>query len=73
MRATRRTLRRTAHTLKSNGQTFGAARFTELCRELEDRAKSDELDGTADLIDRIEREYGALEKTLAALRSTPAS
>ena len=67
------TLRRTAHTLKSNGQTLGAARFTELCRELEDRAKSNALDGTADLIDRVEREYGALEKTLAALHSTPAS
>ena len=61
-------LRRTAHTLKSNGQTFGAGRFSELCRELEQRARRDELDGTAELVDRIEREYAALEKTLAALR-----
>jgi CheY-like chemotaxis protein len=67
------TLRRTAHTLKSNGQTLGAARFTELCRELEERVKSNALDGTADLIDRVEREYGALEKNLVALHSTPAS
>jgi HPt (histidine-containing phosphotransfer) domain-containing protein len=65
-------LRRAAHTLKSNGQTFGARRFSELCRELEVRARSDELDGTAELVDRIEREYPALEKALAALRSTPA-
>jgi PAS domain S-box-containing protein len=65
-------LRRAAHTLKSNGQTFGAGRFSELCRELELRAKSEELDGTAELVDRIEREYPALEKTLAALRSTAA-
>ena len=48
-------------------------RFSELCRELEERARSGELDGTAELLDRIEREYAALEKTLAALRSTPAS
>jgi HPt (histidine-containing phosphotransfer) domain-containing protein len=67
------TLRRTAHTLKSNGQTLGAERFTELCRELEDRAKSNALDGTADLIDRVEREYVALEKTLPTLHSTHAS
>lgn len=66
-------LRRAAHTLKSNGQTFGAERFSELCRELERRARSDELDGNAELVDRIEREYPALEKTLAALRSTIAS
>ena len=52
---------------------FGAGRFSELCRELEERAKSDELNGTAELFDRIEREYAALEATLAALRSTLSS
>jgi PAS domain S-box-containing protein len=66
-------LRRAAHTLKSNGQTFGAGRFSELCRELELRARNDELDGTAALVDRIEREYPALERTLAGLRSRVAS
>ena len=55
-------LRRAAHTLKSNGQTFGAGRFSELCRELEHRARSDELDGAAELVDRIEREYPALAR-----------
>ena len=66
-------LRRAAHTLKSNGQTFGAGRFSRLCRELEERARSGELDGIAELLDRIEQEYAALEESLAALRSTPAS
>jgi CheY-like chemotaxis protein len=66
-------LRRAAHTLKSNGQTFGAGRFSEHCRELELRARSGELDGDAELLDRIEQEYAALEKTLAALRSTSGS
>jgi CheY-like chemotaxis protein/HPt (histidine-containing phosphotransfer) domain-containing protein len=66
-------LRRAAHTLKSNGEIFGARRFSELCRELEEHARSGELDGTTELLDRIEREYAALEKTLAALRSTPTS
>ena len=65
-------LRRAAHTLKSNGQIFGAGRFSELCRDLEERARRGKLDGTAEVIDRIEREYAALEKTLTALSSTPA-
>ena len=66
-------LRRAAHTLKANGQTFGAGRFSELCRELERRARSAELDGIAELVARIEREYSALETTLAALPSASAS
>ena len=66
-------LRRAAHTLKSNGQTFGAGRFSKLCRELEERARSGELDGAGELVDRIEREYAALVQTLAALRATAAS
>ena len=61
-------LRRTAHILKSNGQVFGARGFSALCRELEERARDGELEGTATLIDRIEVEYGALEEALAALR-----
>jgi PAS domain S-box-containing protein len=65
-------LRRTAHTLKSNGQTFGAMDFSELCRDLELRAKNGEVDGTAELVERIEREYGALEQALAELRPAPA-
>jgi PAS domain S-box-containing protein len=66
-------LRRTAHILKSNGQIFGARRFWELCRELEQRARAGELDGSGALIDRIDREYAALQESLAALRSAAAS
>ncbi|HEU5216988.1 MAG TPA: GAF domain-containing protein, partial [Gaiellaceae bacterium] len=66
-------LRRAAHTLKSNGATLGAAGFAELCRTLEQRAKSGELDGASQLVDRIEQEYGPLEEALSALRSEPVS
>jgi len=62
-------LRRAAHTLKSNGATLGADGFAELCRTLEQRAKSGELDGAAELVDRIEAEYRPLEEALAALRA----
>ena len=66
-------LRRTAHTLKSNGRIFGAERFSELCDALEEQARRGELDGGAELLERIEREYAALEQTLAALRSASGS
>jgi PAS domain S-box-containing protein len=62
-------LRRAAHTLKSNGATLGAEEFAELCRTLEQRAKAGELDGAAELVDRIEQEYGPLEEALSALRT----
>jgi HPt (histidine-containing phosphotransfer) domain-containing protein len=62
-------VRRAAHTLKSNGQTFGAVSFAELCRALEERARSGELDGAGELADRIDREYVALQEALAPLRS----
>jgi HPt (histidine-containing phosphotransfer) domain-containing protein len=59
--------------MKANGQTFGAARFAELCRELERRAQNDELEGTAALVDRIEHEYSVLERALAGRSSAAAS
>ncbi len=66
-------LRRAAHTLKSNGATLGAEQFAELCRTLEQQAKSGEFDGASELVDRIGEEYLALEEALSALRSeTPA-
>jgi CheY-like chemotaxis protein/HPt (histidine-containing phosphotransfer) domain-containing protein len=64
-------LRRAAHTLKSNGATLGAGEFAELCRTLEQRAKTGELDGAGELVDRIEQEYRPLEEALTALRSEP--
>ena len=66
-------LRRAAHTLKSNGSTLGAEGFSELCRDLEQRAKSGRLEGSSELVERIEQGYRPLEEALAALRSTPAS
>jgi HPt (histidine-containing phosphotransfer) domain-containing protein len=62
-------LRRAAHTLKSNGATLGAEQFADLCRTLEQRAKTGELEGAPELVDRIEQEYQQLEEALSALRS----
>jgi CheY-like chemotaxis protein/HPt (histidine-containing phosphotransfer) domain-containing protein len=66
-------VRRAAHTLKSNGQTFGAASFSEVCLELEQRARSGELDRAGELADRIDVEYAALAETLAPLQGVHAS
>jgi CheY-like chemotaxis protein/HPt (histidine-containing phosphotransfer) domain-containing protein len=62
-------LRRAAHTLKSNGSTFGAKDFSELCRELEERAKTGQLAGASELVNRIEQAYQPLQKALAAYGS----
>jgi PAS domain S-box-containing protein len=61
-------VRRAAHTLKSNGATFGAMRFSELSRELEALARSGILEGTTDLLARIEGEYELVRIALEAVR-----
>jgi hypothetical protein len=43
--------------------------FAELCRRLAPRARAGELDGAAELVDRIEHEYRPLEGALASLRA----
>ena len=43
--------------------------MTELCRELEVRAKNGQLVGAGELVDRIEGEYTRLEEALAAQRT----
>jgi PAS domain S-box-containing protein len=66
-------LRRVAHTLKSNGATLGAERFSEVCRELEQHAKESRLDGAGELVGRIEQEYGSLREALASQRPEAAA
>jgi signal transduction histidine kinase/CheY-like chemotaxis protein/HPt (histidine-containing phosphotransfer) domain-containing protein len=61
-------VRRAAHTLKSNGATFGAMSFSELSRELESLARSGALEGAADLIARLEAEYEPVRIALDAVR-----
>ena len=58
--------RRVAHTLKSNGATFGARPFAELCRALEALACEGDLGATPDLLARLDDEW---ERVREALRS----
>jgi CheY-like chemotaxis protein len=61
-------IRRAAHTLKSNGATFGAIRFSELCRELESLAKSGAVERSAAYIERIGTEYESVKAALITVR-----
>jgi HPt (histidine-containing phosphotransfer) domain-containing protein len=49
-------VRRAAHTLKSNGLTFGAVDFADACRRLEDAAREGALDDET-LATRVEVEW----------------
>jgi CheY-like chemotaxis protein len=60
-------LRRAAHTLKSNGRTFGATGLAALSEELELSAQRGTLAGAVELVTRIEKEYARVEGALGAL------
>ena len=59
---------RAAHTLKSNGLTFGAVELAALCRRLEVAAGADELAASHELIDRVDDEWARVREQLLALR-----
>ena len=60
--------RRAAHTLKSNGSTFGARELEALCREQEERARVGDLSNALALVDRIDAEWVDVRDALARLR-----
>jgi PAS domain S-box-containing protein len=59
------TLRRAAHTLKSNARTFGAASLAELCEELEATAGAGVGENATELVHRIETEFARVDAALA--------
>jgi CheY-like chemotaxis protein len=61
-------VRRAAHTLKSNGATFGASSLSELSRQLEALARSGIRQGADELIARIDAEYHRVRIALETLR-----
>ncbi|MBI5653803.1 MAG: Hpt domain-containing protein [Chloroflexi bacterium] len=66
MRAARNAddLRRAAHSLKSNSANFGATALTQLCKVLEDLAKTGTTDGAAELITLIEIESAQVARAV---------
>jgi HPt (histidine-containing phosphotransfer) domain-containing protein len=64
---------RAAHTLRSDGSTFGAVELASLCRRLEVAARVNELAGSADLIDRVEVQWARVRQAHTAVRDAQAS
>jgi CheY-like chemotaxis protein/HPt (histidine-containing phosphotransfer) domain-containing protein len=64
-------VRRAAHTLKSNGASFGATSLSELSRQLEALARSGILEGADELIARIDAEYERVRIALETVREGP--
>ena len=62
-------VRRLAHSLKSNGATFGAQAFAGVCRELESLARGGELNRASTLLTRAEETWGAVRRALEAVRA----
>jgi HPt (histidine-containing phosphotransfer) domain-containing protein len=64
------TVRRLAHSLKSNGADFGAVVFAGLCKDLEMLATSGQLDGADRLASQLQAEYVRIQTALEAVRRT---
>ena len=60
-------IRRIAHALKSSSATFGALKFSALCRELENMGETGVLEGSAELITQMKAEYNNVKIALEAL------
>ena len=63
------TVRRAAHTLKSNAATFGATGLSEACAELEGCARIGDLTDGEHSLRQIEAAYAAVVPELAAMRA----
>lgn len=60
--------RRTAHSLKSNGHTFGALSLASLARELEYLGRDNQLGLAGDKLTELIREYELVETALKGIR-----
>ncbi|AGN79977.1 MULTISPECIES: Hpt domain-containing protein [Pseudomonas] len=51
-----------AHSFKGSSSNMGAVALARLCQQLEDRARQRPLYGIEDLINRIDLEYGVVQR-----------
>lgn len=66
----RDTVRRAAHTLKSNAATFGATALAALCADLGTAARTDALTDAQEAVRRIEAMYQTVSTRLGQWRAT---
>jgi HPt (histidine-containing phosphotransfer) domain-containing protein len=60
--------RRTAHSLKSNGNTFGALTLANLAKDLEMIGREERLDSVGNKVEQLASEYAKVESALQGLR-----
>jgi HPt (histidine-containing phosphotransfer) domain-containing protein len=63
-------LRRAAHSLKSNAATFGATRLTALARQIEEHGKTPELAGSPLVLAAARAEFVSVEDALRVARAS---
>jgi HPt (histidine-containing phosphotransfer) domain-containing protein len=61
--------RRSAHSLKSNGHTFGALAFGSMARELELTGLDPVIEANGEPLDALVREYSRVAAVLTELRN----
>ena len=61
--------RRAAHSLKSNGATFGAQRLADLSRQLEMLGKENRLGEGGDLLSNLERTFEVVSAELKGMKA----
>jgi len=64
-------LRYAAHTLKSSSANVGAEKFSEMCQQLENFAKMQQIELTDELLVKIRAEFEQVIKTLQELLTAP--
>ena len=64
-------VQRTAHSLKGSSGNIGARAMYDVCRQLDDRAKSGELERLPPLVDALDAEYGKVEAEIRRLLQGP--
>ena len=62
-----KTVRRLAHSLKSNSADFGALALNKLCAQMEEKGRSGNLDGASELTEKIAVEYRSVSTLLSEL------
>jgi CheY-like chemotaxis protein len=63
-------LRRAAHTLKANSASFGAAALAALCLQIEEQARSGQIEQSAQLFCQAEEEYARVRICLRKAQQT---
>ncbi|MCZ6668780.1 MAG: response regulator [Gammaproteobacteria bacterium] len=67
------TLRRVAHTLKSNSAALGASHLSALCKELEDMGANETMNDASQKFDLLEQEFEPIVTVLHSMRETYSS